>query len=280
MLFILQTRAKARVLAGVALVCAGLGVAVGAVWLAGGPAHAAASTSLRAVMPVTLVVAAPAPVTAPGAAATSAPVALAPSPAMAPAVEHASARDLDCLAAAIYYEARGESADGQAAVAQVVLNRARHPAFPKTVCGVVYQGAAPRACQFSFVCNGAMRRPREPGAWAKAKTVAARALSGYVMAQVGQATSFHAAHGGSRLTGMTRMTRVGGQVFYRADARGPARAWRHSEFALDAHAHGVDAEATLIEAAGSAGAALRPALPNARGHAPAARQAVVASSRS
>ena len=64
----------------------------------------------------------------------------------------ASARELDCLSQAVYYEARGESSEGQAAVAQVVLNRLRHPGFPKTVCGVVYQGAQDQACQFSFAC--------------------------------------------------------------------------------------------------------------------------------
>ncbi|HZZ88499.1 MAG TPA: cell wall hydrolase, partial [Caulobacteraceae bacterium] len=64
-----------------------------------------------------------------------------------------TAFDLQCLTAAVYYEARGESREGQAAVAQVVLNRVRSPAFPKTVCGVVYQGAAQHSCQFSFACN-------------------------------------------------------------------------------------------------------------------------------
>ena len=113
-------------------------------------------------------------------------------------------RTLDCLAAAVYYEARGESAAGRAAVAQVVLNRAGRAGFPKTVCAVVYQGAASGACQFSFVCNGAMLGPREPLAWLEARRVAARALEGYVMAEVGKAVSFHVAgahtpHGGVRL---------------------------------------------------------------------------------
>jgi spore germination cell wall hydrolase CwlJ-like protein len=48
-------------------------------------------------------------------------------------------RDLDCLTQAVYYEARGEGRDGMKAVAQVVLNRARHPAFPKTVCNRPYR---------------------------------------------------------------------------------------------------------------------------------------------
>lgn len=122
-------------------------------------------------------------------------------------------RDLECLAQAIYYEARGESAAGQAAVAQVVLNRKREHGYPSSVCGVVFQGRG-GACQFAFVCNGAMRRTLEPAAWSRAKRVAARALGGYVMAQVGKDLCFHAAHGGpTRAPGQIRL---GGQVFLAA----------------------------------------------------------------
>jgi len=132
-------------------------------------------------------------------------------------------RDVDCLAAAVYYEARGESAAGQAAVAQVVLNRVRKVGFPKSVCGVIYQGAHGRGCQFSFVCSGAMTRPREPVAWARARAVAARALDGYVMSEVGEATCFHAARLGSAPDGrMARVARVGGHVFLAATRRGHA----------------------------------------------------------
>lgn len=134
-----------------------------------------------------------------------------------------SSRELECLTQAVYYEARGETPSGQAAVAQVVLNRVRHPAFPKTVCGVVFQGAARKTgCQFSFACNGAMRRRVEPAAWRRAERVAARALGGEVMADVGRATHFHttavAPYWGAR---MTRVTQVGQHVFYRFN-RNPA----------------------------------------------------------
>ena len=97
------------------------------------------------------------------------------------------ARDLDCLTQAVYYEARGETPKGQAAVAQVVLNRVRHPAFPKTICAVVFQGAGKRKtdCQFSFVCDGSMRLDRDDEAWDKAQHVAARALSGVTVADIG-----------------------------------------------------------------------------------------------
>jgi spore germination cell wall hydrolase CwlJ-like protein len=102
------------------------------------------------------------------------------------------ARALQCLADAIYYEAASQSDDGQRAVAQVVLNRVMHPAFPDTVCGVVFQGAErATGCQFSFACDGAMARPPVGAAWDKALRFAAQALGGYVFAPVGLATHYH-----------------------------------------------------------------------------------------
>lgn len=100
-------------------------------------------------------------------------------------------RALECLTAAIYYEAASEPDAGQQAVAQVVLNRARHPAFPATVCGVVYQGSERRGCQFSFACDGAMARVPSRSGWARAAQVAAMALAGRVFAPVGLATHYH-----------------------------------------------------------------------------------------
>ncbi|NBB17363.1 cell wall hydrolase [Caulobacter sp. SLTY] len=133
-----------------------------------------------------------------------------------------ASRDLECLTQAVYYEARGETPDGQAAVAQVVLNRARHPAFPKTVCGVVFQRTS-SVCQFSFACDGSMRRGREPGAWRRAQRVAERALGGHVMTGVGNATHFHTINvspgWGPR---MVRVQQVGLHVFYRFGGRGGA----------------------------------------------------------
>lgn len=126
-----------------------------------------------------------------------------------------TATDLDCLADAVYYEARGEGPTGEAAVAQVVLNRVRHPAFPKTICGVVFQG-----CQFSFACNGAMSGHREPAAWREARSVAQRALAGAVVANIGNATHFHTLGvnpgWGSNLL---RVAQVGYHVFYRFGGR-------------------------------------------------------------
>ena len=102
------------------------------------------------------------------------------------------ARALDCLAKAVYYEAASESEGGQRAVAQVVLNRVAHPAYPKTVCGVVYQGSQRRTgCQFTFTCDGSLARKPSATHWARALSVARRALSGQVYAPVGLATHYH-----------------------------------------------------------------------------------------
>lgn len=105
----------------------------------------------------------------------------------------AAARDraTDCLAAAAWYEA-GDDATGQKAVVQVVLNRLRHPAFPKTVCGVVFQGQErSTGCQFTFTCDGALARTPSQPAWDRARKVAAAALSGAVFRPVGYATHYH-----------------------------------------------------------------------------------------
>lgn len=135
----------------------------------------------------------------------------------APRTADDAARAADCLTAAVYYEARSQSTDGQRAVAQVVLNRVRDRAFPNTVCGVVYQGSQRRTgCQFSFTCDGSMLRPREAGAWERARGVAEAALSGSVYAAVGAATSFHTT---SILpwwaSSLSRITTVGQHIFYR-----------------------------------------------------------------
>ena len=127
------------------------------------------------------------------------------------------ARAEDCLTAAIYYEARSEPLDGQRAVAQVVLNRVRDPAFPKTVCGVVYQGhERSTGCQFSFTCDGSMLRRRNETAWDRSKLVASAALDGSVYAPAGSATHYHASY----MTpwwapSLTRIGLIGSQIFYR-----------------------------------------------------------------
>lgn len=97
-----------------------------------------------------------------------------------------------CLTQAIYYEAASEPDAGQRAVAQVVLNRVAHPAYPKTVCGVVYQGSErPTGCQFTFTCDGALARQPNRLFWERAASVARAALAGMVYAPVGLATHYH-----------------------------------------------------------------------------------------
>lgn len=132
-----------------------------------------------------------------------------------------ASRDLECLTQAAYYEARGEGRDGMQAVAQVVLNRARHPAFPKSVCGVVFQGATLRTgCQFSFTCNGSMRARVNPVAWNRARDVASKALSGSVYAAVGNATHFHTTGvSPSWRNSLIQVSQVGSHLFYRFGGR-------------------------------------------------------------
>lgn len=143
------------------------------------------------------------------------------SPATAFDGRSATRRDLECLTAAVYYEARGESAAGQAAVAQVILNRVSDPRFPKSVCAVVYQGVGGRGCQFSFACDGVLDRTGGGAAWDHARRVATRALSGFVMAEVGNATHFHA----TRVSpgwgaGLRQVAQIGLHVFYRPSRGG------------------------------------------------------------
>ncbi|MFK4792341.1 cell wall hydrolase [Sphingobium sp. ZW T5_29] len=118
-----------------------------------------------------------------------------PSPAARPFIFSGApidqARAIDCLAAAQLYEA-GDDAVGERAVAQVVLNRVRHPAFPKTVCGVVFQGQErSTGCQFTFTCDGALARSPSQAAWNRARDIARAALTGQVFKPVGYATHYH-----------------------------------------------------------------------------------------
>src|SRR5256885_2615100 len=113
------------------------------------------------------------------------PVATGPNPAAAPFLFKGSAaargQALQCLASAVYYEAGNQDEGGERAVAQVVLNRVRHPAFPASVCGVVYQGSTrSTGCQFTFTCDGSLNRRPDADGWRRAYDVAQPALSGTV----------------------------------------------------------------------------------------------------
>jgi hypothetical protein len=102
-------------------------------------------------------------------------------------------RAITCLTQAVYYEAAGDGVDGGRAVAQVVLNRLRHPGYPASVCGVVYQGADRlTGCQFTFTCDGSLLRQPAEALWARSRKIAEDALNGSVYAPIGHATHYHA----------------------------------------------------------------------------------------
>jgi spore germination cell wall hydrolase CwlJ-like protein len=150
------------------------------------------------------------------------PMASGPNPVAAPfslgnADAATRARALDCLASAVYYEAGNQSADGERAVAQVVLNRVRHPAFPSNVCGVVYQGSTQATgCQFTFTCDGSLERRPDTDGWARAKAIAEAALNGSVFGPVGLATHYHADYVVPYWAStMAKNAVIGAHLFYR-----------------------------------------------------------------
>jgi spore germination cell wall hydrolase CwlJ-like protein len=125
-------------------------------------------------------------------------------------------RAIECLAIAIYYEAGYEPLEGRRAVAQVVLNRVRHPEFPKTVCGVIYEGADRPGCQFSFACDGSLALPPEAATLRQARAVAQEALAGYVEPSVGTATHYHADYVAPYWRShLDKIRQVGAHIFYR-----------------------------------------------------------------
>jgi hypothetical protein len=123
---------------------------------------------------------------------------------------------LHCLTQAAYFEAGGNGPDAQAGVVQVVLNRVRHPDFPKSVCGVVYQGAERKTgCQFSFTCDGALQRQLDPAAWTRAGQVAQRALNGHVVPAVGASTYYHADYVfPAWAPSLVKLATIGPHIFY------------------------------------------------------------------
>jgi spore germination cell wall hydrolase CwlJ-like protein len=154
----------------------------------------------------------------------------------------ATERDVECLTRAVYFESRGDTDVGQAAVAQVVINRARHPAFPKSVCGVVNQGVERGSCQFSFVCKPT--KVTDQREWRRARQVAEKALNGHTVEAVGTSTFFHAArvNPGWKLT---RVGQFGAHVFYKY----PGKKGAPSTFAAAPKPSLLDQIAAPIQAA-------------------------------
>lgn len=130
--------------------------------------------------------------------------------------------DIECLTQAVYYEARNESEEGQAAVAQVVMNRSRHGAYPKSVCAVVYQRNS-RTCQFTFTCDGSIGRGRvNLAAWRRAERIAREVHDGRSSIQLPKSSvNYHADYvrpsWGRRLE---RVRQIGAHIFYGAPLNG------------------------------------------------------------
>jgi hypothetical protein len=124
--------------------------------------------------------------------------------------------DFQCLATALYFEARGEGVVGQAAVGEVILNRVASPSFPSTICGVVNQGNG-RGCQFSYTCDGRADRVREQGAWGAAAKIARALMDGAPRTLTDGATYFHTpAVRPAWARRFERTASIGRHIFYRA----------------------------------------------------------------
>jgi len=153
--------------------------------------------------------------------ASDPPVVVAASP-----VEQAVAalsEEQSCLAEAMYYEARGEGTDGQKAIAEVILQRTHNGNYPKTLCGVVHEGANRHTgCQFSYTCDGSLSRPKNPIAWRRIRELAGNIMEGAVRLGylTGRATHFHAVDVQPIWAeNLVRTVQIGNHIFYR---RGPS----------------------------------------------------------
>lgn len=132
-----------------------------------------------------------------------------------------SVRERNCLAEAIYYEARSESVYGQMAVAEVIMNRVRHRAYPDTLCEVVYQGSyRVTGCQFSFTCDGSKNRTPRGRSWRQAQDVAAHVMMGFSTPVTNRATHYHTVEVDPYWNDSLLQTRaIGDHVFYRMPNR-------------------------------------------------------------
>ncbi|HVW74702.1 MAG TPA: cell wall hydrolase [Rhizomicrobium sp.] len=123
-----------------------------------------------------------------------------------------------CLSEVLYYEARGEGAGGQKAIAEVVFHRMNHGVYGHSICAVVYEGKGRPGCQFSFTCNGEMDRPKQMAAWRESEKLAAQILTGQVPLRnaTGGALNFHAVSVTPDWADtMAKTTQIGNHIFYR-----------------------------------------------------------------
>lgn len=194
-------------------------------------------------------------------------------------------RASECLAQAVWYEAASESEAGQRAVAQVVLNRVAHPAWPNSVCGVVYQGSErSTGCQFTFTCDGSLARRPGGASWARAQRIAQEALNGSVYAPVGLATHYHTLWVNPYWAStLDHLGTIGAHRFYRLrGGNGQAAAFGGGYAGFEPVVSGrttpppVIPAAMLPGAAPLAGAPARPVIDFAPGPAPARKQGAAA----
>ncbi|MBU7579569.1 MAG: cell wall hydrolase [Porphyrobacter sp.] len=155
-------------------------------------------------------------------------------PTLAPAEAPQAAAE--CLALAIAYEAGQEPIAGQEAVAQVIHNRVRHSGYPDSVCGVVWQGSERRTgCQFTFTCDGSLRRPRTPAQIASARAVAARVMAGESTDHVRGATHYHADYVSPYWApSLARVGQIATHIFYRSPGRASVAEGTPARIALTA----------------------------------------------
>ena len=126
-----------------------------------------------------------------------------------------------CLSEVLYYEARGEGAGGQKAIAEVVFHRMNHGDYGHSICAVVYEGSTRSGCQFSFTCNGDAKRPKQMAAWRQSEALAAQILTGQVPLKnaTGGALNYHAVSAAPDWADtMDKTTQIGNHVFYRGAA--------------------------------------------------------------
>lgn len=187
---------------------------------------------------------------------------LAPGADAAPLVaqRQVNAREQGCLAQAIYYESRGESAEGQIAVGEVIMNRVRSPAYPKTVCGVVYQGShRATGCQFTFTCDGSINRRPRGRAWTEAQQIATQIMLGYTRPMTQRATHYHTrAVNPVWSAGLVETTTIGSHIFYRFPNRSERATYQEAlaRRMAGARSHGQDLIPAAVDEALDAEAAV------------------------
>lgn len=134
-------------------------------------------------------------------------------------VQSELAHEHRCLTQALYYEARGEGVIGEKAVAEVIFHRLSGGYHGHSICAVVYEGFGHAGCQFSFTCDGSMKRPREASAWKESEELAAQILTRVVVLRnyTGGATNYHAISVNPDWAAtMKKTTQIRHHIFYRA----------------------------------------------------------------